>query len=88
MKFTDVFTRQGTVQVTGTGAPSQQVTLGPNQSTTVACSGAPVPPYSGMGAFALYATGTAAVLEGAIIGGYAGAGGFNNGPSGPQTPFR
>ncbi len=88
LNFTDVFTRDGKVQVTSTGTPSQPVALGANQSTTVACAGAPVPPHAGMGAFALYATETAAVLEGAIIGGYAGAGGFNNGPSAPQTPFR
>jgi hypothetical protein len=37
---------------------------------------------------ALYATGTAAILEGAVFGGFAGAGGFSNSPSKPvASPF-
>ena len=85
LNFTDVFTREGKVQVTGLGSPGTQVLLNPNQSTTVACDKAALPPNPGMGAVALYATGTAAVLEGAIIGGYAGAGGFSNPPSKPSV---
>jgi len=88
LNFTDVFTREGQVQVTGTANPAQPVTLGPNQSTTVACSAPPVAPGAGMGAFALYATGTAAVLEGAIVGGYAGAGGFGGGGGGEKKKHK
>ncbi|HTW87053.1 MAG TPA: FecR family protein [Candidatus Binataceae bacterium] len=86
--FTDVYTRQGTVQVTGLGDPTKQVTLKPNQSTTVACKAAALPPNPGMGAIALYATGAAAVLEGAAFGGYAAAGGFSGPPSKPSSSFR
>ncbi len=88
LNFTDVYTRQGTVQVTALANPSQSVTIGPNQSTTVACGAAPIAPAPGMGAIALYSTAAAAVLEGAIIGGYAGAGGFSGGGGGPATPRR
>jgi len=84
LKFTDVFTRAGQVQVTGLGNPSQPATLGPNQSTTVACDKAALPPNPGMGSIALYATAVAAALEGGIVGGYAGAGGFTNGNGSPH----
>jgi hypothetical protein len=86
LNFTDVFTRQGKVEVASLANPSAPpVLLNANQSTTVACAGAPLPPNPGLGAMALYATGTAAVLEGAIIGGYAGAGGFSGPPSKPAA---
>jgi hypothetical protein len=84
VNFTDVFTREGKVQVTGLGKPGESVLLNANQSTTVACGQAPAPVSVGMGALALYATGAAAALEGAIIGGYAGAGGFSNPNSKPK----
>lgn len=78
LNFTDVYTRSGQVQVTSLGTPGQSVTLGPNQSTTVPCGAAPIPVGPGMGAIALYATATALVLEGGVVGGYAGAGGFSS----------
>jgi hypothetical protein len=87
--FTDVYTRHGTVEVTSLGTPGTQVMLKKDQSTTVACAGAPLPVNPGMGALALYATAGALGLEGAIIGGYAGAGGFSNSsnPPPPVSPF-
>lgn len=86
LEFTDVYVREGVVQVSSVGTPGSSQTLHKDQSTTVACAGAVLPVAPGMGAIALYSTGVALGLEGAIIGGYAAAGGFSSPP--PKSPRR
>ncbi len=76
-RFTDVFTREGMVEVYNLANPAATVTLKPHQGTTVPCAGAPLPGIqaSGIGTMAAFGTGALSVIGGATAGGILGSGG-------------